>query len=88
MIFDKWQCISGVKGVRIWRYSDPYFPAFALNTERYSVSLRIQSECGKRRTKQTLNTVTFHSVIYFGNLTVNILYGRVMLVIKSLPRTI
>ena len=27
--------------------SGPYFPAFGLNTERYEVSLRIQSECGK-----------------------------------------
>ena len=31
----------------------PYFPAFGLglNTERYEVSLRIQSECGKMRTR-------------------------------------
>ena len=27
--------------------SGPYFPAFRLNTERYEVSLRILSECGK-----------------------------------------
>ena len=26
-----------VKSVRIWSYSAPYFPAFGLNTERYSV---------------------------------------------------
>ena len=25
----------------------PHFPAFVVNTERYAVSLRIQSECGK-----------------------------------------
>ena len=31
-------------------FSGPYFPAFGLNTERYGVSLRIQSECGKIRT--------------------------------------
>ena len=31
-------------------FSGPYFPAFGLNTERYEVSLRIQSECGKIRT--------------------------------------
>ena len=36
-----------VKCVRTRSYSGPYFPAFGLNTERYSVSLRIQSECGK-----------------------------------------
>ena len=29
------------KNVRIWSFSGPYFPAFRLNTERYSVSLRI-----------------------------------------------
>ena len=31
-------------------FSGLYFPAFGLNTERYGVSLRIQSECGKTRT--------------------------------------
>ena len=31
-----------VKSVRIRSYSGPYFPAFRLNTERYSVSLRIK----------------------------------------------
>ena len=38
--------------------SGPYFPAFGLNTERYEVSLRIQSECGKIRTRN--NTVFGH----------------------------
>ena len=33
-------------------FSVPYFPAFGLNTERYAVSLRIQSECGKIRTRK------------------------------------
>ena len=51
-----------VKSVRIGSYSGPHFPAFGLNTERYSVSLRIQSECGKIRIRVTLNTVTFHAV--------------------------
>ena len=32
-------------------YSVPYFLAFGLNTERYVVSLCIQSECGKIRTR-------------------------------------
>ena len=40
----------------------PYFPAFGLNTERYSVSLRIQSECGKIQTSKTPNTGTFETV--------------------------
>ena len=33
-------------------FSGPYFPAFGLNTERYSVSLRIPSKCGKIRTRR------------------------------------
>ena len=32
-------------------FSGPYFPTFGLNTERYSVSLRIKSECRKMREK-------------------------------------
>ena len=33
-------------------FSGPYFPAFRVITERYGVSLRIQSECGKIRTRK------------------------------------
>ena len=55
--------INLLKSVRIRSYSGPYFPAFGLNTERYSVSLRIQSECGKIRTRITPNTDTFHAVL-------------------------
>ena len=51
-----------VKSVRIRSYSGPYFPAFALNTERYGVSLCIQSECGKMRTRITPNTDTFYTM--------------------------
>ena len=61
------------KCVRIRSYSGPHFSAFGLNTERYSVSLRIQSECGKMRTlfmqchchwkcRITPNTDTFYAV--------------------------
>ena len=39
-------------------FSGPYFPAFGLNTERYFVSLLIQSECGKIRTRN--NSVFGH----------------------------
>ena len=38
---------STEKSARIRSYSGPYFPAFGLNTKRYGVSLRIQSEWGK-----------------------------------------
>ena len=51
-----------MKNVRIRSYEGPYFPAFGLNTERYSVSLLIQSECGKIQTGITRNTDTFYAV--------------------------
>ena len=54
----------GKSVIRIWSYSGPYFPAFGLNTERHSVSLRIQSECGKIQTRITPNTDTFHTTCY------------------------
>ena len=61
----KYHC---VKSVRIWSFSGPYLPAFGLNTEfglsLDKVSHRIQSECGKIRTKKTPNTDTFHAVLY------------------------
>ena len=52
-----------VKSVRIWSFSGPYFPVFRLNKDRYGVSLRIPSECGKIRTKKFPNTDTFHVVL-------------------------
>ena len=39
-------------------FSGPYFPRFRLNTERNSLSIRIQSECGKIRTRK--NSVFGH----------------------------
>ena len=53
--------LHSVKNLRIRSFSDPYFPAFELNTERYGISLRIQSECGKIQTRKTPNTDTFHA---------------------------
>ena len=52
-----------VKSVHIRSYCGPQFPAFGLNTERYSLSLRIQSKYGKMRTRITPNTGTFHAVL-------------------------
>ena len=43
-------------------FSGPYFPAFGLNTERYGVSLRIQSECGETQTRIIPNTDTFRMI--------------------------
>ena len=50
------------KSVCIPSYSGPRFPAFGLHTERYSVSLRVQSESGKMWTRITTNTDTFRAV--------------------------
>ena len=47
------------KSVSIRCYSGPHFPAFGLSTERYGVSLCIQSECRKMRTRITPNADTF-----------------------------
>ena len=51
------------KSVCIWSYSGPYFPAFGLNTERYRVSPRIQSECRKIWPRITPNTDTYAVLI-------------------------
>ena len=60
-----------VKTVGIRSYSGRHFPAFGMNTERYGVSLCIQSECGKIRTRITPNMDTFYAVrnIYFSEQT-------------------
>ena len=47
-----------VKCVQIRSFSGLYFPAFGLNTERYEISFRIHSECGKIRTRK--NSVFGH----------------------------
>ena len=51
-----------IKSFGIGNFFGPYFPAFGLNSARYSVSVRIQSECGKIRTRKTLNTDTLSAV--------------------------
>ena len=51
-----------VKSVRIRSYSILHFPAFGLNTEKCSVSLSIQSECGKIRTRITTNRTLLRSI--------------------------
>ena len=61
--FSAWKVsVFGVFLVRIWSVSGPYFYAFELTMEIYSVNLRIQSECGKTRTKKTLNKDNFYAV--------------------------
>ena len=50
-----------MKNVHIWGYSGLHFPAFGLNTESYFVSLCIQLEYGKMRTRVTPNMDTFYA---------------------------
>ena len=52
-----------MKKVRIRSAFCLYFPSSELNTERYEASLRIDSECGKIRTRKTPNSDAFHAVI-------------------------
>ena len=51
-----------MKSACIRSCSGPHFPAFGLNTERCGVSVCIQSEFVKIRTRITPNTDTFHKV--------------------------
>ena len=56
------ELILTATSVRVRSFSGPVFPAFGLNTEIYSVNLRIHSECGKIQTRKTLNMDNFHAV--------------------------
>ena len=47
-----WNTNTAWKASKYGVFSGTYFPAFWLNTERYFVSLRIQSKCGKIRTRK------------------------------------
>ena len=58
-----------VKSIRIWSFSGPYIPVIRLNTDIYSVDLRIQSECGNIGTRKTSNTDFFYRVSYPNYLT-------------------
>ena len=51
-------------GVLIRSFPGPYFLPFVLNTERYGVFLRTQTECRKIRTRKTPNTDTFYAVFF------------------------
>ena len=60
--YNSQKLVHCVKSVRIQSYSGPYFPAFGLNTKRYSVSIRIQIECGEIQTRITPNKDSFYAV--------------------------
>ena len=46
----------------VWNFSGLFFLAFGLNAEKFRVSLRIQSECGKIWIRKAPNTNTFYVV--------------------------
>ena len=48
--------------VRIRSFSGPYFPVFGLDTEIYSVNLRIQFEYVEMRTRKTPGAEFFYVV--------------------------
>ena len=45
-------------------FSDPYFPVFGANTEKYGVSFGIHFECGKYGPEKTPYLDTFHAVLF------------------------
>ena len=51
-----------LKSVQTRSFSGPYFTVFGLNLEKYSVSLRIQSDAAKYRPEKTPFLDTFHAV--------------------------
>ena len=63
LTFSHFHTLHFMKSVRIQSFSGPYFPAFGLNTEWYSVSLRIRCKYGEIRSRKTPNTDTFHAVL-------------------------
>ena len=63
IVVDLTQILHCVKGVHTQSFFGPYFPVFGLNTERYSVSLRILSECRKMRNRTTPNRKIFRSAL-------------------------
>ena len=50
------------KSVRIRSFSGPYFHAFGLNMEIFSVNFRIQSKCEKIRTRKIPSASTIYAV--------------------------
>ena len=51
-----------MKSFRIGSFSGPRFPAFGLNTEKYTVYLRIYLKSGEMRTRTTPITDAFNTV--------------------------
>ena len=51
-----------VKSVCIRSFSGPCFRAFGLHTEKFEVSLRLQSKCEKIKTRKTPYTDNFNAI--------------------------
>ena len=56
------KCNTAWKVPKYGVFSGPYFPAIGLNKKRYTVSLPIQSKCGKYEPEKTRYLDTFHAV--------------------------
>ena len=65
---DKNKCITWNLYIAKNYFSGPHFSAFGQNTERYGVSLCIQSKCRKMRTRKTPYTDIFQVVHICTNL--------------------
>ena len=78
-----------MKSVRVRIFPGPYVPSFGMNTERYSVFPCIQSECGKIRTRKTLNMDTFHAGLCIkgnegrGEEEISIKWNRILVNVKQ-----
>ena len=59
-----WDSCHCVKSGRIRSFSGPYLTAFGLNTERYCVSLRIQSKSGNAGQKHS-EYGQFSRIVYY-----------------------
>ena len=71
-----WKLYTAWKLSKCRVFSGPYFPAFRLNTETYSVSFSIQSKCGKIRKRRNSVFGHFHSVILV--LSINVIVSKLI----------
>ena len=69
-------------------FSVSYFPVFGLNTEIYSVNLRIQFEYRKIRTRKNSHLDTFHAVIKNRRVNTNKRTNKMMKNVDSINREV
>ena len=65
-----------MKSVCIRSFCVSYFPGFELNTERYFLSIHIQSECGEIRARKAPNADIFHAMTVLENTKVCTYFQR------------